>query len=233
MEKRKLEKKYYGKMSATYDALRIGTPQWEQENDIVTGYLRRFSPGTSILDIPVGTGRFLDFYAGQGFTVTGLDISSDMLACARDKAAGLSAGVTLQEGSIFSIAHPAKHFDVAVCIRFMDWVGERDLANAMAELVRVTRTAIVVYVPTYVPFAMLGLPGPAGFGRLFRQLKMRLYKFRKRSDSVIHERAVVLRTFSELGLKTIDRQCIDEIADSERRGHERDIYLLELQSPQE
>jgi ubiquinone/menaquinone biosynthesis C-methylase UbiE len=233
MEKTKLEKKYYGKMSATYEALRIGTPQWEQENNIVTGYLRRYSPGTSILDVPVGTGRFLDFYVEQGFTVTGLDISSDMLAHARDKAAGLSAGITLQEGSIFSIAYPMNHFDVSVCIRFMDWVGDRDLATAMAELVRVTRTAIVVYVPTYFPFAMLGLPSPAGFVRLLRQLKMRFYKFRRGSDSVIHERAAVLRTFSELGLKIIDKQRIDKTEDSERRGYERDIYLLELRSPQD
>jgi len=56
--------------------------------------LRRNGAGAGLLlDLCCGTGGLSLFFAGQGFDVTGVDASQDMLSAARDKA--VSAGVEL------------------------------------------------------------------------------------------------------------------------------------------
>ncbi len=54
-------------------------------------------PGASILDIGCGTGRHAVEFARRGYSVTGVDISSGMLAIARKKAEDLRVSVELIE----------------------------------------------------------------------------------------------------------------------------------------
>jgi hypothetical protein len=155
-------------------------------------------------------------------------VSSSMLDVAKQKAAALSSDARLLTGDILALAYPAKEYDFAVCIRLMQWMGKDDFRAALSELVRVTRRAIIISVPSYTPWSKIGLPGFRGVARLLGQLKLRLYKRRKGGPNVIHERADVLATFSALGLTIRAKKRINQSAKSRRQGYEKDIYLLEV-----
>src|SRR3990167_6389150 len=77
--------KYHGPVAENYDAKREETPKWQAEQRIVEDMLSDLPSGSWVLDCPVGTGRFLQFYAGKGFIVRAMDLSSDMLDKARKK----------------------------------------------------------------------------------------------------------------------------------------------------
>ena len=228
MEREKLSVKYHGDMAETYDDLREGTKQWLSEQQIVEGFLSTFgSEGATVLDVPVGTGRFFGAYAASEFVVTGVDISSSMLAKARVKAEEGSLAVELHEGTIESLDYLDGSFDLVICIRLMDWVPPDVLETALGELARVARRAIIVSIPTYTPFLELTSRFPSGLLRLFRQWKLRLYLARTRNDTVVHSRANVYSVLDRLGLEVSDRVCVDdESVDHWRRGTERDIYFL-------
>jgi ubiquinone/menaquinone biosynthesis C-methylase UbiE len=194
----------------------------------VAEFLESFPSGTSLLDIPVGTGRFLELYAERGFKTTGIDVSSSMLEIAKQKAAAISSDANLSPGDILALAYPERAFDVAVCIRLMQWMGKNDFRAALSELVRVTRRAIIISVPSYTPWSQVGLPGVSRLARLLAQVRLRLYKRRKRGPSVIHERADILAAFSTLGLSIVAKKRINQSAKSRRQGYEKDIYLLEV-----
>lgn len=72
-------------------------------------------PGGSILDVGCGTGRHAVALAGRGYAVTGLDLSSEMLAKAADAAgaAGVSVNWVRADARRFSL--PGK-YDAAVCL---------------------------------------------------------------------------------------------------------------------
>ncbi len=72
-------------------------------------------PGAAILDLGCGTGRHSIEFARRGYRVTGVDISSGMLAIARENAA--KAGVTVEfiESAAQDFA-PDRLFDAAVSL---------------------------------------------------------------------------------------------------------------------
>ncbi len=75
----------------------------------------RISPGGSILDVGCGTGRHSIELAKRGYTMTGLDLSSGMLAraAAAAKAAGVHVRWVHADATKFSL--PEK-YDAAICL---------------------------------------------------------------------------------------------------------------------
>lgn len=71
--------------------------------------------GASILDIGCGTGRHDIELAHRGFKVTGVDISSGMLAQARKKASEAGVEVEFVECAAQDFK-PTRHFDAAICL---------------------------------------------------------------------------------------------------------------------
>src|SRR3990167_5525647 len=64
--------KYNGAIAKGYDAKREDSEKWKAEDRIMRGMLTDLPRGTSVLDVPVGTGRFIPFYEEFGFNVLGL-----------------------------------------------------------------------------------------------------------------------------------------------------------------
>ena len=95
-----LATRYTGGLAHGYEAERTGGPEWPREQAIVERFLGLLPRGVTLLDVPVGTGRFLPFYKACDLRVTGLDISLDMLAKARSKAAALGLDIALAKGDI-------------------------------------------------------------------------------------------------------------------------------------
>lgn len=75
-------------------------------------------PGQRLLDVGCGTGRHaipLAQHPSPGLQVTGVDISPNMLAVARDKANTANVELTLVECDAQNLAFAAE-FDVAICL---------------------------------------------------------------------------------------------------------------------
>ena len=139
--------KYGADEAADYEELRKKEALWWQEEQFIADYFAGHQP-RSILDAPVGTGRFLSHYANAE-EVIGTDISEQMLAeSARKLADTRLAHVVLQRGDIFKLDFPANHFNLTICWRFAHLVPAELLGNALRELGRVTQGSILLQ--TYV-----------------------------------------------------------------------------------
>lgn len=122
-----------------YESRTGRTNLWKRETVMVAAALDDLPRGSTVLDVPVGTGRFLPLYRDRGFVVTGIDSSRDMIAEARRK----NIAADLRKGTIFQIDAKARSFDVVVTIRLMHLIERGDYLLAMAEMKRVSRRRIV------------------------------------------------------------------------------------------
>lgn len=131
--------RYTGQVASSYDDMRSCEPKWDAECAAVEKWLGIIGAGAHVLDIPVGTGRFLAAYRRYGMTAVGMDVSADMLAQARAK----DADATLRRGSILAIDMKDASVDVAVAVRIMNWLTVGEVHIALAELARVARRWII------------------------------------------------------------------------------------------
>jgi SAM-dependent methyltransferase len=84
-------KDFFDKIAPEYDS-EVFTRNTEAEFDFIIDELK-LAKGSSILDIGCGTGRHSVELARRGYRVTGIDISSGMLAQARSKAEKAGLGI--------------------------------------------------------------------------------------------------------------------------------------------
>lgn len=130
--------KYTGRVAEVYDG-RAGSPKWAAETAGMARFLDRIGPGASVLDIPVGTGRFLVDYRDRGMPAIGMDVSQDMMAQARIKV----PDADLRYGDILAIDMPDASVDAAIAIRIMSWLHIAEMRQALLELARVSRQWII------------------------------------------------------------------------------------------
>ncbi len=221
MEFDKLASRYLGQTARRYDAERDRTPKWDREQAELDAIFGRLPHGSTAVDIPVGTGRCLELYAKHGLRVTGLDISPDMLAESRAKADSLGLAIELASGDIRKIDAKDGAFDTSICIRFLNWIEIPGVEAAMAELVRVARTDLVLAIRHYVPLSEL-TPSVTSAKRVVRQLAKRVRKRIEKPGLVIHEKTSVLAVFKKFRLEVLTAGCI------QNRGDGTDYYIYHL-----
>jgi ubiquinone/menaquinone biosynthesis C-methylase UbiE len=132
---------YTGAVAESYDARRTGQVKWQREQEILGAIIKGLPEGSSVLDIPCGTGRLFTFFALRRLKVAAMDISGDMLKKAREK--GPVDGITLGPGDIFNIPLPDGAVDTAFAIRIMNRIGAADVPLALKELQRVTNKRVI------------------------------------------------------------------------------------------
>lgn len=139
---------YSAREAKTYNADRETEPLWYIENAHVSELLQR-TQATSILDAPIGTGRFLNLY--KSAQITGVDISSAMLVEASRRAEKESVPITLQQASITKLPYADGQFDLVICWRLLHLLPPEELDYVFSELRRVCRGVLCVqcYVPAY------------------------------------------------------------------------------------
>jgi SAM-dependent methyltransferase len=133
---------YTGRRAQTYERQRAAQPEWTREREIIVAAVATMPNAATVLDVPVGTGRFLPLYAERDLRVTGVDLSPDMLAEARRKATGarlLCGDVTKDLLQVLG-----GFVDYAVCVRLLNWLTPAEAELAIGQLLRVTRTAVWV-----------------------------------------------------------------------------------------
>lgn len=99
----------------------------EADYESYVEYLKKFIPkGASIIDIGCGTGEMCIRLTQEGYNVTGLDVSSDMLAEASAKAEKSRTEVfyTCQDMTSFSVSHL---YDAAIsCFDSFNYILSKD-----------------------------------------------------------------------------------------------------------
>ena len=120
-------KQYQGTVAAQYEQRRQRQEKWRWENRVVGDILARIGGEiASVIDAPVGTGRFLSLYRVPAI---GYDVSDDMLNVAREK----HATAQLARLDLLRNAIPARA-DLVVCVRFLNLVDTDAAALVLGKL---------------------------------------------------------------------------------------------------
>lgn len=161
--------KYVGAVAVGYDAKRTADPKWTVEQAIIEGILAELPTAATVLDCPVGTGRFLQAYIGNKLQFIGMDISADMLmqsalkilpeakvqewadACNQHKSVlpfRIEGKGILAQGDVCRTGLNDKIVDVSLCIRLTRWLieqrGPEGIKQMLRELQRVSRQGIIL-----------------------------------------------------------------------------------------
>ena len=199
MQAEHLAGRYYGDLAGTYDAEREQTPLWKNENEAVGSVLRRLRPST-VIDVPVGTGRFFPLYQELGIQATGIDASAEMLGHAEAKARQMDLNVTLRQGDIRQLPYDDATFDAAVCMRLFNWLEPDDVVAAVQEMARVARVVVFGF-RGYAPLSTLNILSGESTREHLLQLKWRFYQWRTRSESIHHEPSTLRRATAGLVMR--------------------------------
>jgi ubiquinone/menaquinone biosynthesis C-methylase UbiE len=216
-----LKDRYYGSLAATYDRERVNTPLWNREQEAVERFLKGMGRGLSVIDAPIGTGRFLSAYHNLAMQVTGLDASTEMLAQAAEKADTLGAAASFQQGDLRRLPFDDGTFDIGVCIRFLNWVKGADLDACIRELSRVTKGSVLLGIRSFAPLSEIDLRRMSSLKHHLLQAKLRIYQARTRATFVYHEPGRVKHLFAAHGLTVRERTRIPI-----KMAGEYSIYLL-------
>lgn len=127
--------KYTGAEAEQYEARRAHQPHWQAEQYAVDALVEQ----GPVLDVPIGTGRYIPIYQKKGLQYTGCDISADMIGQALKRDAHMPHKI----GSILSLPFAAGEFETAVCTRLLNWLAPDDMQKAVRELQRVARTVVL------------------------------------------------------------------------------------------
>ena len=138
---------YVGESAVNYDRSRKSRDVFVWEEEVTAQLLeRQLAPGDRVLDVPVGTGRFIPRYARLDLQITGLDVSEDMLRQARKVSEELGDGsISLVKGSATDLPFPDNYFDAVVSFRFLPGkLTLRSARRALTEYARVARGTVYV-----------------------------------------------------------------------------------------
>lgn len=123
-----VEKHYTGNDAKKYNARRSFNSKWKFEEKILSDYLNKLDDSNTILDAPVGTGRFFHLY--DRFNVMGLDYSEAMLEEANQIK---TPNVTLKKHDLIENLVDI-NYDILICYRFFNLMPEHDVINSLKNI---------------------------------------------------------------------------------------------------
>jgi SAM-dependent methyltransferase len=126
-------------------------------------------PGMSVLDAACGTGNLAVIAARRGAPTSGLDIASNLIAQARQRARQESLDIQFTEGDAETMPYPDASFDVVVSMYGVMFAPRPD--RVASELQRVTKPGGLIALANWTPAGFIGkmfavfarhLPPPPG-----------------------------------------------------------------------
>jgi ubiquinone/menaquinone biosynthesis C-methylase UbiE len=139
--------KYHGRMAENYEPKRKKQERWDLENEYVERLLTGTPAGSRVLDVPVGTGRFLPLYEKLHLPATGIDSSDTMLKQASKKVKPKHRQhVDLKVGDATKLEFPARHFHTVVCVRFLDLIPEDTMREVLRNICGVASAAVILTI---------------------------------------------------------------------------------------
>jgi SAM-dependent methyltransferase len=126
-------------------------------------------PGTRVLDVACGTGNLALIAARRGCLTSGLDIASNLLAQARERARQESLDIEFTEGDAEAMPYSDASFDVVVSMYGVMFAPRPE--RVVSELYRVAKPGGLIALANWTPDGFIGkmfavfarhLPPPAG-----------------------------------------------------------------------
>ena len=137
-------RKYTGENAGDgYRAKREQSAKWQVEQGVIEGMLTDLHPGSWVLDVPCGEGRFFDFYHKQGLIFRGVDVEKEQLEAAATRVKDPMKARLIQ-GDVRAIPCQDKSVDATVMCRITRWLSPEDCKKAFWEAQRVTRDRIII-----------------------------------------------------------------------------------------
>ena len=204
----KLVEQYSGQGATGYDDQRVGTKRFKAEEAAFDKLFALAKPRT-VLDIPVGTGRWLPAYVRAGVEVVGIDASKDMLQEAGKKLQTLGAtGIELVQGDAFDCGFfqsLGRRFDLVVCVRFLNWIPSDKVAAILKNLDDVAENHVLIGVGV--------LQGRKGsIQRLHAKLTLWSTNMRRkrqgRAQEHVHDPDFIASLTESLGWQEVERSYI-------------------------
>lgn len=145
-------RKYYDSFSQRYERRRgRNDPGGYHElvDELEAGFVRRYAKSLDVLEVGCGTGLVLSRIATFAHEAKGVDLSPGMLERARER------GLDVVEGSATELPFGDQTFDVTCSFKVLAHIP--DIACALSEMARVTRSGGHVIAEFYNPFSIRGL----------------------------------------------------------------------------
>lgn len=209
---------YTGRTATSYERERRDR-KWFAEAQSMQELLEHVRPGSRMLDIPIGTARFLPYYKARNFDVYGIDVSPDMIEQARATADRVGANIRLDLGDIRSIHFDDNYFDLVVCIRFLNLIEWEQVRKVLPELARVSRGNVLFGIRYVTSYSELRFR-PADLVRLMALL-LGVVRFRSpRRRALVHDRKALDQLLVDAGLDVLHTSYV------QRRWDGTDYVML-------
>lgn len=104
-------------------------------------------PGGKILEVPVGTGRITEYVLKKGFSLTGIDISQEMLSLAKKKLSHFDESCLLMVGDAENLPFQEESFDGVISVRLFGHLPLEKKRIVLREFAKVSRSYVIVSIP--------------------------------------------------------------------------------------
>lgn len=165
------------------------------EKRLVRKAFAGIAAGARVGDVPCGTGRLAEVLLEQGFEVTGVDISAQMLATARARLAAFGDRFHTQVADAKALAQAGIGFDAVLCARVLMHFPLDEQIEFLRGVVAATKGRVVITQGIDTPYQRLR----RGIKRLLRNQNPASFPLRPRD---------VDRLLRETGLKEIRRYYV-------------------------
>lgn len=134
-----IDNDYDEKRALAYDEKRKKHKLWQAEILAVEKLLNSAEAEETILDAPIGTGRFIHLYENKKMNITGIDISQDMLNIAKTKT---KANIDLSIKNILELREG--QYDWTICIRLLNRLDASNMKSAIRALASMTKKKCIL-----------------------------------------------------------------------------------------
>lgn len=198
-------RKYTGGIAEGYLHRRENHPTWDWEQTQVEQFVGSRPSALTVLDVPLGTGRYVPVYLRHGWRVLGCDISADMVAEAeRSLGAEAYRQCDVRVAPAESLPWSDGSVDVIVSSRFIQWLPElRHVDRVIAEFSRIGAGELFLQlrIPAE-PRQKLATEGPISFvKRLARRVRRKTVAAPQKARIVTHPEPELLAITKRHGWK--------------------------------
>lgn len=215
---------YKGEVAINYERDRASEPVWRREQAWMEQWARGVPAGARILDLPAGTGRFVDIFRARGATVHAVDVSEDMLSEVRRRFPDGTGNLLVERHDAEALPYPADTFDFVVCWRFFHLLPPAAAERVVRQFARVCRGRTVIEV--------FGVEVESGAAAWFREVRRRLATSRKKAKrgappwahitNYAHRETDLLALFARCRLQVTSIETLDEY-----RGQPARVYQVQ------
>lgn len=138
---------YTGDIAENYEVIRARQRAWAREHRLIDRWCRSLPAGTSVLDVPCGTGRLLPIFGRRGIRMLGADVSADMLRQIPPDRLQMPTlrGLTVCDAQALPFGDQT--FDYVVSLRLFHLGIDLDLQKRMLrEFLRTARRGVMLHL---------------------------------------------------------------------------------------